>query len=366
MLIAAPLVALAAWSEPSQAPTGGNPDPPINTGSSNQIKNGGLSVAGFSVFGSTALNGNTYLKTGVTGSIYRYLNFGADYDVNGDVIAGTIGESGYGIRDKDGTLEFKNLGGSWQSIQAILWELCGGPCGGGGGTASTTAVSFLVNRGGANQSVSAAVWTKVKWPHEVFDTNNNFANNRFTPTVAGEYTFTASVWCTGTGTLTCYASIWKNGVAVSTNYALRTGNSSAQTTIILDMNGSTDYVEVYGYQNDGGPYFGGAEDYTYFTGSILGPQAGGSGGGSGSGSGGDGMDNFGGAYSYAVDIQTGCDASGSQSGAQGIFTNPYTEWYSCPTGYTPIMRIIRTTTASTEVVSIFATALPYPGAPTRS
>ena len=63
LIIIAPLVALAAWSEPSQAPTGGNPDPPINTGSSNQVKNGGLSVTGFAVFGNTSLNGNTYLKT---------------------------------------------------------------------------------------------------------------------------------------------------------------------------------------------------------------------------------------------------------------------------------------------------------------
>ena len=142
LIIIAPLVALAAWSEPSQAPTGGNVDPPINTGSQNQIKNGGLSVTSFAVFGSTALNGNTYLKTGVTGSIYRYLNFGADYDVNGNVIASTIGESGYGIRDKDGTLEFKNSGGSWQSIQAILWELCGGPCGGGGGGGGSASLTM--------------------------------------------------------------------------------------------------------------------------------------------------------------------------------------------------------------------------------
>ena len=27
-------------------------------------------------------------------------------------------------------VEFKNYGGSWQSIQDILYALCGGPCGG--------------------------------------------------------------------------------------------------------------------------------------------------------------------------------------------------------------------------------------------
>ena len=120
-----------------------------------------MTVTGFAVFGSTALNGNTYLKTGVTGSVYRYLNFGAEYDVNGIVIASTIGESGYGIRDKDGTLEFKNSGGAWQSIQAILWELCGGPCGGGGESSDGRIGSFIsettVTNTGGNKTQNIAI-----------------------------------------------------------------------------------------------------------------------------------------------------------------------------------------------------------------
>ena len=51
---------------------------------------------------------------------------------------------GYGIRDADGTIEFKDESGSWSSIQNTLYTLCGGDCGGGGGTP----VAFSVNKGG--------------------------------------------------------------------------------------------------------------------------------------------------------------------------------------------------------------------------
>ena len=267
LIIIAPLVVLAAWSEPSQAPTGGNVDPPINTGSVNQIKNGGLSVTGFAVFGTTALNGNTYLKTGVTGSIYRYLNFGADYDVNGNVIAGTIGASGYGIRDKDGTLEFKNSGGSWQSIQAILWELCGGPCGGGGNTTPT----FRVTKS-TNQSVTPGVWALLTWPVEEFDTNDNFASNRFTPTVPGKYLFTLTVGCVGQGGAHdhCAIRITKNNTKSVAGSDPGLHDSKTSITLnasgIVEMNGTTDYVEAYAYNG-----YGNAIVLDNFSGALLSP-----------------------------------------------------------------------------------------------
>ena len=44
----------------------------------------------------------------------RYLNFGTVWDA-----------SGYGIRDNAGTLEFKNDGGSWASIQSVVNSIAG-------------------------------------------------------------------------------------------------------------------------------------------------------------------------------------------------------------------------------------------------
>jgi hypothetical protein len=44
-----------------------------------------------------------------------------------------------------------------------------------------------------NQSISSNVWTKVTLGTEEFDTNNNFASSRFTPTVAGYYQINGSI-----------------------------------------------------------------------------------------------------------------------------------------------------------------------------
>jgi hypothetical protein len=156
-----------AWSGPTAAPPNGNVAAPINVGSTDQVKSGGLGVNSLAVFGNSLLGGSAGSNS--------YLNFGV-----------TSGESGYGMRDNDGTLEFKNDGGTWQSIQNILYALCGGECGGG----SATSVSFSANKNGTNQTVSSptsGAWTKLTWSTESFDTNNNFANDRFTPTVAGTY-----------------------------------------------------------------------------------------------------------------------------------------------------------------------------------
>lgn len=82
-----------AWSEPTAAPPGNNVAAPINVGSTDQVKNGGLGVNSLAVFGNSLLGGSAGSNA--------YLNFGA-----------TSGSSGYGIRDNAGTLEFKSDGGS--------------------------------------------------------------------------------------------------------------------------------------------------------------------------------------------------------------------------------------------------------------
>ncbi|MCE9541559.1 hypothetical protein K8R03_03305 [Candidatus Kaiserbacteria bacterium] len=49
---------------------------------------------------------------------------------------GAAGFSGYGIRDNAGTLEFKNAGGSWASLEGVISNFCAsGGCGGGSSVA---------------------------------------------------------------------------------------------------------------------------------------------------------------------------------------------------------------------------------------
>jgi hypothetical protein len=94
---------VSAWTGPTAAPPGNNAAAPLNVGSVNQVKNGNIGVNGLAVFGNTLLQGSSYL------------NFGS-----------TAGSGGYGIWDNGGTLNFKNSGGSWQSLQTIVSNLVGG------------------------------------------------------------------------------------------------------------------------------------------------------------------------------------------------------------------------------------------------
>jgi len=48
----------AAWTGPTQAPTGGNTSTPVHIGSTDQVKDGGLSLNGLSVFGGGYFQGN--------------------------------------------------------------------------------------------------------------------------------------------------------------------------------------------------------------------------------------------------------------------------------------------------------------------
>jgi hypothetical protein len=126
-----------------------------------------------------------------------------------------------------------------------------------------------VNKGGVNQAVKPALWTMLTWPNEDFDTNNNFANSRFTPTVPGKYIFELTAECIFT-TSTCQVGIYKNGVMVTTSWGeVVSGNSaSGHASIILDMNGTTDFVEAYVYTGDYAS-ISGDPIYTNFSGALL-------------------------------------------------------------------------------------------------
>ena len=113
--------------------------------------------------------------------------------------------------------------------------------------------AFSAYYAGTSQTVSGSTWTKATLDTEVFDTNNNFASSRFTPTVAGYYYISGVVRCTSSVTFSRYiVGIWKNGSEYyrgsETNF---TSGLISQTqtggSCIVYLNGSTDYVELYGY-----------------------------------------------------------------------------------------------------------------------
>jgi len=131
------------------------------------------------------------------------------------------------------------------------------------------------------QVVSSATWTKVilntKTGSFGFDTNSYFdatTNYRFTPLIAGYYQINATVSFgslvtnpTGGG-----VGIYKNG----SQYMVAIMNSatpqfpSVSTSAVIYMNGSTDYVEMYGYAFGGtSPAFSGGAAGSIMSGSLV-------------------------------------------------------------------------------------------------
>ena len=101
------------------------------------------------------------------------------------------------------------------------------------------------------QSVTGATFTKIQFQTEEFDTNSNFdstTNYRFTPTVAGYYQISARVQFTSFVNQVALF-IYKNGSNFKdlTNLLGTTSVFMGSGSVLVYLNGSTDYVELYGY-----------------------------------------------------------------------------------------------------------------------
>lgn len=110
----------------------------------------------------------------------------------------------------------------------------------------------------SSQSVTTDTFTKITFGTEVFDTNSNFASSRFTPTVAGYYQINGILRATGTSMTGCALAIYKNGAQYAyqqTLFGTTLSNAQLNASEIISMNGSTDYVELYGYITATSPSF---------------------------------------------------------------------------------------------------------------
>ena len=127
----------------------------------------------------------------------------------------------------------------------------------------------------SNQSIANTTMQKVTFNVEVFDTNNNFASSTFTPTLAGKYFLYSSIQMdinTGTGQI--QVRIYKNGSMVARSRQAHFYGNNQQTycaSAIVEANGSSDYFEIYTYQDSGSSRTLTSEDESnYFMGYRIG------------------------------------------------------------------------------------------------
>ena len=144
-----------------------------------------------------------------------------------------------------------------------------------------TRANFVSGVGGANTpaffaqsttsddatNITDDTLTKMTYSTEVFDSDNTFSSNKFTPAVAGKYMITAKASAISMiDNSTAALAIYKNGsimeaangaaLGVYTSYFNPGTNGGAGTqsmtlNAIVDAN-TTDYFEIYGRKNDGG------------------------------------------------------------------------------------------------------------------
>lgn len=143
--------------------------------------------------------------------------------------------------------------------------------------ADPRAGAISVDRNGVDQTgLVSNVSNKIQFTNEVFDIDSWFDNAtdfRYTPLVPGQYLII--VGCSpfvGTAGESGQAQIWKNGIYIIGGQYLQvssvpTGNNFISVaTGVVNMNGTTDFIEGYAYVAQGSTGLSGGTNRTYMSG----------------------------------------------------------------------------------------------------
>ena len=133
--------------------------------------------------------------------------------------------------------------------------------------------AFSAYSGTAQSGITSGTFTKIAFNTETFDTNSNYdnvTNYRFTPTVAGYYQINAALNFSVTAPTAQIISIYKNGARTYDGVSLN-GNYGTQITVsnIIFCNGTTDYIEIYGYIVGTAITFNTSSVGTYVSGAMV-------------------------------------------------------------------------------------------------
>jgi hypothetical protein len=138
---------------------------------------------------------------------------------------------------------------------------------------STSGPAFRAFRNSTSQSYTQNVFTKVQFNGETFDTDSCFdstTNYRFTPTKAGYYQVQGTVEMTG-ATSAKQMALFKNG-AIWGNLLYNTSLPSgiiAGGSDIVELNGTTDYIEIFVKDSAASPVIQPGTQNTFFSAAWL-------------------------------------------------------------------------------------------------
>lgn len=120
----------------------------------------------------------------------------------------------------------------------------------------------------SNQSITSSTFTKILFQTSEFDTSGGmYSSSRFTPTIAGYYQVQVSM-APNTSTTATQTAIYKNGSLLKRTFS-NTTNAIQEVTALIYLNGSTDYIEGWGYLTGITPAIQANIDQTYFQASMV-------------------------------------------------------------------------------------------------
>jgi hypothetical protein len=131
--------------------------------------------------------------------------------------------------------------------------------------------------GDENQTVTTNTLTKAQFATVTLDTHSwwDAVNYRYVPQIPGYYRFDYQVGLTGTSPSILQSSLLKNGININTGFRMlgtfstTASNLGSAASFVVSMNGTTDYVEVWGLVNATSPAFLGQAGVTYLQAQLI-------------------------------------------------------------------------------------------------
>jgi hypothetical protein len=233
---------------------------PVANGGTNASSASGTAVDNISGFASTGIMSRTGAGTYTFSTLTALMDSGL-CSTQGDIIfrgASTWSCLATAVAGNVLTTQGAGNNPTWTSVGGtgtVTSVICGSVTITTTGTCSSP--YFSANLSASSGSITNGTPTKIQFNTETNDSNgwyDNATNFRFTPLLAGRYRVVVNVECDGTTISGCYAYIYKNGsqFAYIPTQAPGATFGTSSVSAIIQMNGSTDFVEGWGRINGTG------------------------------------------------------------------------------------------------------------------